>query len=94
MKIKGNVRGSSLLSSVCPEEQWHVCDFRSADAILKDYGKNWSSVWVKMASSWVCIFVYIFTLFVPQCLPGRDFAYIEGADELTPRRGRHGGTLV
>jgi len=75
----------------------YVCDgdVRSADAILKDYGKNWPSVWVKMASSWICIFVYIFTLFVPQCLPGRDFSHVEGAvDTVPPRRGRHGGTLV
>jgi len=71
-----------------------ACYARSADAILKDYGKNWPSVLVKMTSSWVCVFVYIFTLFVPRCLPGRDFSYVEGAAETAPRRGRHDGTLV
>ena len=33
-----------------------------------------------MISSWVCVFVYIFTLFVPRLLPGRDFSYVEGLE--------------
>jgi len=37
-------------------------------------GRNWPSVWVKMASSWVCVFVYVVTIFIPRCLPGQDFS--------------------
>jgi len=71
------------------------CNIRSTDAILKDYGKNWPSVWVKMTSSWVCIFVYICTLFVPRCLPGRDYSYVEGADDqLMSRDDQHDGMLL
>jgi len=56
--------------------------------------KNWPSVWVKMVSSWVCIAVYIVTLFVPRCIPGRDFSFIEGLEDYASRPQRHGGTLV
>jgi len=61
---------------------------------LKDLGKNWPSVWVKMASSWVCVAVYVFTLFVPRCVPGRNFAYVEGVhlDDITTEVD--GGTSV
>ena len=37
---------------------------------------NWPSVWVKMASSWTCIAVYVVTIFIPKCLPNRDFSVI------------------
>jgi len=70
------------------------CGIRSADAILKDYGKNWPSVWVKMVSSWVCICVYILTLLLPKCIPGRDFSYVEGADETVRQNAGYAGILV
>ena len=43
---------------------------------LITFGRNWPSVWVKMASSWVCIIVYAITLFVPTCWPSRDLSDI------------------
>ncbi len=33
------------------------------------------SVWVKMASSWVGILIYLWTLLAPVCFPDRDFGY-------------------
>lgn len=35
---------------------------------------NWPAVWVKMASSWLCVLIYFWTLFVPTCIPGQDFS--------------------
>lgn len=37
---------------------------------LKTYGMNWPSAWIKMASSWICIVIYVVTLLCPRCLPG------------------------
>lgn len=37
---------------------------------LKTYGMNWPSAWIKMASSWICIVIYVATLLCPRCLPG------------------------
>lgn len=67
--------------------------FRPEGSLLKNFSKNWPSVWIKMASSWVCVGVYIFTLFVPRCIPGRDLSFIEGIEDVIKTR-RHGGTLV
>ncbi|XP_025092546.1 probable serine incorporator isoform X2 [Pomacea canaliculata] len=41
-------------------------DFRTLNA-------NMASVWVKMASSWLCVILYVWTLAAPIILPGRDF---------------------
>jgi hypothetical protein len=60
---------------------------------LSEFGKNWPSVWVKMVSSWVCIFVYVWTLFVPKCLPGRDYSFIQSLADVKSHK-RHDGTLV
>lgn len=68
--------------------------FKPEDSTLKNFSKNWPSVWVKMVSSWVCVFVYIFTLFVPRCIPGRDFSFIEGGDGDFTLKPRVHGTLV
>jgi len=35
---------------------------------------NWASVWVKMATSWVCVALYVWTLIGPVVLPDRDFS--------------------
>ena len=32
-----------------------------------------ASMWVKMSSSWVCLFLYVWTLIAPIVLPDRDF---------------------
>ena len=30
---------------------------------------------MKMASSWVCVFIYLWTLIVPRCWMGRDLTF-------------------
>ncbi|GFO46293.1 serine incorporator 3, partial [Plakobranchus ocellatus] len=35
-------------------------------ADLSTFGLNWAAVWVKMASSWVCVAIYIYSLFIPR----------------------------
>jgi len=32
---------------------------------------SWSVFWIKMASSWVCLFLYMWTLVVPMLFPKR-----------------------
>ncbi|XP_013378734.1 serine incorporator 5 [Lingula anatina] len=66
------------------------------DADINSFGFNWSSVWVKMASSWTCVIIYVWTMFLPKCIPGRDFSMIyykepqeeEARDEETPMNER------
>lgn len=36
-------------------------------------GKSWAAVWVKMASSWVVMAIYAWSLVAPIVLPDRDF---------------------
>ncbi|RDD36888.1 putative serine incorporator [Trichoplax sp. H2] len=43
-------------------------------ASIVSLSSNWSSVWVKIASSWVCMLLYIWTLVAPLILPNRDFS--------------------
>ncbi|XP_013780282.1 serine incorporator 5-like [Limulus polyphemus] len=45
--------------------------FRPEQAQLISFEKNWASVWVKMASSWICMLIYILTLVAPELCPGR-----------------------
>ncbi|KAL5004877.1 hypothetical protein ScPMuIL_018333 [Solemya velum] len=49
--------------------------YRPEESDLHRFGLNWSAVWVKMASSWTCVVIYIWTLFIPKCCPGRDLAF-------------------
>ncbi|ESO88172.1 hypothetical protein LOTGIDRAFT_165915 [Lottia gigantea] len=48
--------------------------YRPEESDINKFGLNWSAVWVKMASSWTCILVYLWTLYFPQCCPGRELA--------------------
>ncbi|XP_067666995.1 serine incorporator 3-like [Haliotis asinina] len=41
---------------------------------FKTLNANMASVWVKIASSWVCILIYVWTLIAPCVLPNRDFS--------------------
>lgn len=45
--------------------------FRPEKANLLTFERNWASVWIKMASSWTCILIYLLTLFTPELCPGR-----------------------
>ncbi|KAG1714319.1 Serine incorporator 5 [Nymphon striatum] len=45
--------------------------YRPEDATLTSVGKSWQTVWIKLASSWACILIYLLTLVVPNCCPGR-----------------------
>lgn len=49
--------------------------YRPAESDINRFGLNWASVWVKMASSWVCVLIYIWTLIIPKCWFGRDLTF-------------------
>lgn len=40
-----------------------------------DVGHSWASVWVKMASCWCAVAVYVWSLVAPLVLTNRDFGY-------------------
>ncbi|KAM4842353.1 serine incorporator 3 [Thomomys bottae] len=46
----------------------------SPDANFQDMTSMWLAVWVKMASSWVCLILYVFTLVAPMIFTNRDFS--------------------
>lgn len=48
-------------------------DYRNAE-IEKLFRGNWSVFWIKMASCWVCISLYLWTLLAPLCCPTRSFS--------------------
>jgi len=60
--------------------------YKPQDSQIATFGLNWPSVWVKMASSWLCGLIYLFTVFIPRCIPGRDFSLI--GSTLRRRTGR------
>ena len=50
-------------------------NFRPAESDINRFGLNWAAVWVKMASSWVCVLIYLWTLIAPKCWMGRDLTF-------------------
>ena len=48
---------------------WYTPEF----ARLMTFGRSWSSVWIKMSSSWVCLFIYICVTVFPSLLPRSNF---------------------
>ncbi|KAK7115799.1 probable serine incorporator [Littorina saxatilis] len=49
--------------------------YRPAESDLNRFGLNWAAVWVKITSSWVCVVIYIYTLFFPRLCFGRNLAF-------------------
>nr|XP_022329381.1 serine incorporator 5-like [Crassostrea virginica] len=58
--------------------------YRPEESDLNKFGLNWAAVWVKMGSSWACVFIYLFTLFRPKCCPGRDLTFRRTDEVLVP----------
>eukprot|EP00128_Syssomonas_multiformis_P017258 Colp12_sorted_trinity150504_noHs@6054 len=56
-----------------------ICDFATLSSLSTQpqslqAGKGWGSVWVKIASSWVAMLLYMWSLVAPIVLPDRDFS--------------------
>ncbi|XP_037668396.1 serine incorporator 3 isoform X2 [Choloepus didactylus] len=47
--------------------------WNSPDAEFQSGTHKWPAVWVKISSSWVCLFLYVWTLIAPLILTSRDF---------------------
>ncbi|MCL4121452.1 UNVERIFIED_CONTAM: hypothetical protein GTU68_036419 [Idotea baltica] len=45
--------------------QWHT----PTHATLMTFGRSWSSVWIKIISSWCCLVIYFVTVLCPSVLP-------------------------
>lgn len=56
--------------------------FRPLETDIEMFGLNWSAVWVKIASSWACVLIYVWTLFIPKCCPGRDLRFMANQDHI------------
>ncbi|KAH9508327.1 Serine incorporator 3 [Bulinus truncatus] len=51
-----------------------LTNWYSPSSDVRHLNANMASVWVKIASSWVCVALYIWTLVAPAILEGRDFS--------------------
>lgn len=60
---------------------------RPEESDLNRFGLNWAAVWVKMGSSWACVFIYLLTLFRPQCCPGRNLTFRRTGEVMVPGEG-------
>ena len=47
---------------------WYAPD----NADLRNFGRSWSAVWIKMGSSWACLCAYLFTVLFPTVLPKKN----------------------
>ncbi|KAF6089301.1 serine incorporator 3 [Phyllostomus discolor] len=46
----------------------------SPDTEFQKVTSKWPAVWVKISSSWVCLFLYVWTLVAPLIITSRDFS--------------------
>jgi hypothetical protein len=53
---------------------WRVMqsDLTKPNGVVIMHG--FGAMWVKVATSWVCVLLYLWTLVAPLLLPGRDFS--------------------
>ncbi|XP_048205431.1 serine incorporator 3 [Perognathus longimembris pacificus] len=51
-----------------------MTNWYSPDANFERMTSTWPAVWVKMVSSWVCLFLYVWSLVAPLIFTGRDFS--------------------
>ncbi|XP_004698061.1 serine incorporator 3 [Echinops telfairi] len=51
-----------------------LTNWYSPDAEFQTMTSKWPAVWVKISSSWVCLFLYTWSLVAPLVLTGRDFS--------------------
>ncbi|KAJ7331990.1 hypothetical protein JRQ81_014170 [Phrynocephalus forsythii] len=51
-----------------------LTNWYSPDAETQTLRSKWPAVWVKIASSWVCLLLYLWTLVAPLVLSNRDFS--------------------
>ena len=63
---------------------------RPAESDLNRFGLNWAAVWVKMASSWVCVLIYLWTLIIPRCWMGRDLTFTRASQKKRKKEGEEG----
>ncbi|KAM8946089.1 serine incorporator 3 [Pelodytes ibericus] len=51
-----------------------LTNWYSPDADLKTMTSKWPAVWVKISSSWFCLFLYVWTMVAPMVFQNRDFS--------------------
>eukprot|EP01136_Pigoraptor_vietnamica_P000009 Opistho-1_new@24756 len=53
---------------------WATVRPSDAGGASVNIGRGWASVWVKVASGWVAVALYLWTLVAPVLFPDRDFS--------------------
>lgn len=58
---------------LCVIVGWQVLSKDGNAKAHTTFGNTQSAMWVQIVASWLCAFLYIWTLVAPICLPNRDF---------------------